>query len=236
MNAKQYWTRLVHKLDDLRLRRHLKQVEKRLRERDVGHLSHRQQVARRQQLDALSQYWKSGVFPRNSDFPTRRVPYVIDSGGRVCAVGHLLVTSRQAKLACQLAQTANNAYIEDVTSPELDEWASESGLTKEELAMIQPVYSGELIPAILVSGAVSTFLSIINGLNIYRRQVGLWLPVLGVAAGIIVIYFAAQHHQIIESPFIIRNDSYSTTGLIIGGLGIGVSISSLILFSAKDNE
>ena len=131
---------------------------------------------------------------------------------------------------------ANNAYIEDVKSSELDEWASESGLTKEELAMIQPVYSGELIPAILVSGTVSMILSIINGLNIYRRQVGLWLPLLGLVAGIFVIYFAVQHHQIIESPFIIRNDSYSTMGLIVGGLGLGVSISGLVLYRAEDNK
>ena len=236
MNTKQYWTRLIHKLDDLRLRTYLRRVEKHLTARDVSHLSHRQQAARRQQLDALAQYWKSGVFPRNSDFPTRRVPYVIDSGGRVCAVGHLLITSGRAKLARQLAQTANNAYIEDVKSPELDEWTSESGMTKEELAMIQPVYSGELIPAILVSGAVSIILSIINGLNIYRRQVGLWLPLLGLVAGIFVIYFAAQHHQVIDSPFIIRNDSYSTIGLIVGGLGIGVSLSSLLLHRAKENK
>jgi hypothetical protein len=37
------------------------------------------------------------------------VPYFIDAGGRVCAVGHLLMTSGQATLARQLARTANNA-------------------------------------------------------------------------------------------------------------------------------
>ena len=236
MIMERYWTRLIHKLDDLCLRTHLRRVEKRLTARDVSHLSHRQQVARRRQFDALTQYWKSGVFPRNSDFPTRRVPYFIDSGGRVCAVGHLLITSGQIELARQLAQAANNAYIEDVKSPELDEWTSESGMTKEELAMIQPVYSGELIPAILASGAVSIVLPIINGLNIYRRQAGLWLPVLGAVAGIIVICFAAQHHEVIISPFMIRNDSYGTIGLIVASLSIGVSISSLLLHRAKENK
>ncbi len=232
----QNWTRLIHKLDDLRLRRHLKQVEKHLRAREVSHLSNRQQTARQLQLDGLAQYWKSGAFPRNFDFPTQQVPYFIDSSGRVYAVSHLLMSSGQAKLARQLALTANNAYIEDVKSSELDEWTSESGLTREELAMIQPTYTGELIPTILVSSVVSLVLSIISGLNIYRRQARLWLPLLGFVAGIIVIYFAAQHHQIIESPFMIRNDSYGTIGLIIGGLGIGVSISGLLLNRAKDNE
>ena len=236
MIVKRYWTQCIHKLGDLRLCRHLERVEKHLRAREVCHLSTRQQAKRRQQLDTLAQYWKSGVFPRNGDFPTRRVPYFIDAGGRVCAVGHLLMTSGQATLARQLARTANNAYIEDVNSSELERWAQKSGLAKEELAMIQPVYSGELVPAILVSGAVTVIVSMVNALNIYRRRTGLRLPILGLVASIAVIYFAAQHHVVIESPFVIRNDSYSTVGLIVGGLGLGLSISGLILREARDNE
>jgi hypothetical protein len=123
-----------------RVRAHLRRVERALRRQPIPQLSPGLRMARGQHLDTLRSYWKQGRFARNFDRPGEQAPCFIDRGGHVCAVAHLLIESGQAPLAAQVAATANNAYIAEIHAPAFDDWVAGSGLTKEELARIQPSY------------------------------------------------------------------------------------------------
>ncbi len=123
-----------------RIRTHLERVENQLRETSTPSLTPEQLAARAENLDRLHEYWTSGVFPVNLDFPEARTPYFIDAYGTACAVAHLVVESGHRELAERLAAAANNAYLPDIQDGELDEWISSSGLTPAEHALIQPTY------------------------------------------------------------------------------------------------
>ena len=122
------------------LQRHLSHVEATLRTQDVSHLSAELRQAREDNLDALRDYWQEGIFPQNVDFPGERVPYFFDHEDRACAVAHLMVASGHAEEAWAIAARENNAYVHDMTSPELGAWVERSGLTVDEAAWIQPSY------------------------------------------------------------------------------------------------
>jgi MYXO-CTERM domain-containing protein len=91
-------------------------------------------------LDALHDYWQSGVFPRNTGHPGRYHPYFIDAGGRACAVGALMIQSGHETLAQRVAAEHNFDYVIDIDTPGIGAWAVEHGVTASELALIQPGY------------------------------------------------------------------------------------------------
>src|SRR5436309_1683677 len=72
-----------------RIRWHLARVEVQLRARDVSALTPAERAARTRSLDVLHEYWVRGVFPVNTDFPGRHVPYFIDRYGTRCAMAYL---------------------------------------------------------------------------------------------------------------------------------------------------
>jgi hypothetical protein len=124
-----------------RIQGHLSRVERALRARDTSALSDALKRSRERNLDRLHVYWTAGRFPHNHDFADKRVPYFIDAHGTACAVADLVIASGHEALAQRVARTADNAYVRDLASdPELVRWASESGLTLDELAWIQPTY------------------------------------------------------------------------------------------------
>lgn len=133
---------IARRLETLDIRRHLASVEQRLRALDISGMPQRLQKTRAYYLDCLHHYWRREQFPRNFDQPYRRVPCFIDREGRVCAVAHLLIASGDSELALRIANQANNAYIGQMAFAELDEWVAQSGLSLDELAMIQPTYPG----------------------------------------------------------------------------------------------
>lgn len=95
--------------------------------------------ARRDNLAVLREYRKSRQYPRNdTDLP--RTPYFVDAAGRHCAVAHLMRSSGDHDAVRRIATTANLARIDDLDPVILDGWASRSGLTKRELARVQPGY------------------------------------------------------------------------------------------------
>jgi hypothetical protein len=170
------WKSFLFWLDDQRLRLHFRRVERALRSRDVSHLPQHFQSNRAQNLDQLHSYVIRGIFPRNHDH-SGWMPYFIDRDGRECAVAHLVIQSGHRETAQHIARTANNAYLLDMNFPELDSWAGESGLTKNELALIQPSYiPPELIGSfaslalwtgigwtlLLVSGILAFLISVIG--------------------------------------------------------------------------
>src|ERR1051326_986852 len=116
-------------------------VEQFLRGRDVSGLSRELREERTRNLDEFHAYIMAGNFPMNYDHEERR-PCFIDRDGGVCAVGNLLVRSGEKKLAYYLAQHNLYDYVKDMNVEELAEWQKTSGLTVEELSLIQPTYNG----------------------------------------------------------------------------------------------
>jgi hypothetical protein len=144
-----YWTRFgrwpgPEADEDTRIRTHLAYVERLLRSRPTAHLSPAQRTARTRHLDRLHTYWTRGVFPRNDRFPDRRQPTFIDSAGRICAVGYLIEQSAGRAVAERINARYKYAYLHTIEMPLLEDWIAQSGLTKHELAMIQPAYCGDL--------------------------------------------------------------------------------------------
>src|SRR5262249_26034069 len=126
--------------DRARIQRHLADVERELRARDVSDMPEDPRRARAANLDRLHEYWVKGVFPHNDSFVGRRVPFFIDAEGRACAVAYLPLESGGTEAAHDVAAGMNNARVHDMTSPALAQWLARSGLTLEEAARIQPDY------------------------------------------------------------------------------------------------
>ncbi|MFT6396393.1 MAG: MYXO-CTERM domain-containing protein [Bradymonadia bacterium] len=120
---------------------HLQSVYDALSERPTDGLEPQQEVARAEKLELLSEYIERGRFPQNRDF-AERTPYFIDADGTACAVAYLMIESGAGETARQIASSQNNAYVADIQSDGLVQWLSESGLTAEEAAWIQPIYGG----------------------------------------------------------------------------------------------
>lgn len=136
----QWLETLYIRVDDWVVRRHLRRTEQFLRTRPVNKLS-REAVANRQRnLDVLRDYWQNTPLPRNTTHPGQRIPCFIDEQGHRCAVAHLVIESGSAEAAYAVAAQANTAYIHEMRFPVLDEWATQAGLSKDELALIQPTY------------------------------------------------------------------------------------------------
>ena len=126
--------------DRQRIQRHLAAVEAALRARPTTHLSAAQAAARAASLDWLHAYWTAGEFPRNSHHLGERRPYFVDDAGRACAVADLIVQSGHGALADRVRAEHNFDRIAEMRSEGLVRWAHDSGLTVDELALIQPGY------------------------------------------------------------------------------------------------
>jgi len=131
----------VTALETARVRTHLATVEAELRTKDVSALTPAQRQARVRNLDVLHEYWVHAVFPVNTDFPGRRVPYFVDRYGTRCAMAYLIEQAGRGDLVARIAATHNNAYVHDLQDdPELSAWLRTNGLTAAEAARIQPSY------------------------------------------------------------------------------------------------
>jgi hypothetical protein len=126
--------------EDDRIRAHLAFVESWLRTHEPAGLAAPLRAERARNLDRLHAYWTAGVFPRNDGHPDPRRPTFIDAAGHICAVGYLVEESAGRALAEEVARADRYGYLEEMKIPALDAWAAGSGLTKHELAMIQPSY------------------------------------------------------------------------------------------------
>jgi hypothetical protein len=118
---------------------HLMLVEQTLRNRDVSHLSSAQKQNRITLLNELNSYWKAGVFPVN-DFLPYKNPVFIDRKGTHCAVGYLMMQSGHDVLAQAIDANEKFAYVYEIKTNGVAEWAVEQGFTIDELAWIQPAY------------------------------------------------------------------------------------------------
>lgn len=130
-----------------RIQMHLSHVETVLRARDVSHLNEAQRAARARHLDTLHAYWSEGRFPINDTRPEAYTPIFIDAHDTACAVGYLIVEDDHEDLARRVQAEQNYAYVPDIQTPGLLEWATSAGFTVDELAMIQPAYCGPAFDA-----------------------------------------------------------------------------------------
>jgi len=123
-----------------RIRTHLEYVENILRNKEVKHLTSEQTTKRLILLNHLKDYIAAGKYPKNYDFKNQRKPCFIDAEGSICAVGYLVQQSEQSAAAQTINSEFQYSTIYEMKSDLLDEWILASGLSKIEVAMIQPNY------------------------------------------------------------------------------------------------
>ncbi len=118
---------------------HLMLVEQTLRNRNVSALSPAQKQNRFNLLDELNGYWQAGVFPVNDYLPYQN-PVFIDRVGTHCAVGYLMQQSGSDALAQKINANEKFAYVHQIKTEGVAQWADKNGFTIDELAWIQPGY------------------------------------------------------------------------------------------------
>ncbi|QDT10835.1 ankyrin repeat domain-containing protein [Planctomycetes bacterium K23_9] len=122
---------------------HFALVIQRLKSADVEHLSESQREQRIDKIQRLHDYMTNGMFPKNT-FVAGRRPVFIDPWGTHCAVGHLIATSGHQELANLINHQHRLDVLADIKTEGLVEWQIASGLTMNELALIQPHYAFRL--------------------------------------------------------------------------------------------
>jgi len=127
---------------------HLSETEKMLAKRDIRNLSPQLQKNRQENLAVLHRYLTAGKFPLNTRHEGRQ-PYFIDDNNTYCAVGYLMKESGADDVAQDIHRTQNYSYLADIEHPRLMEWVQQSGLSFDELALIQPAYAGDWCSAII---------------------------------------------------------------------------------------
>jgi hypothetical protein len=108
-------------------------------------------AARGKNLAALAEYRKRGRFPqydgqRSFGVPSvahrifEREPVFIDERGVSCAVAHLMQKSGWGQQAEAIAEADVHVRVERVVDGPLLDWILRSGLTHDEVTLIQPDY------------------------------------------------------------------------------------------------
>jgi hypothetical protein len=87
-------------------------------------------------LAAFHAYWTGGVYPHNS-YRVGPLNVWRDANGHFCAAATMIDKDGQHDLAEQTANTNVNIRLLDVTSGPLLDWMLTSGLTIEDIDMIQ---------------------------------------------------------------------------------------------------
>jgi len=128
-----------------RIRTHLAYVEGLLRGADVRAPAP-VRARRMRVLDHLHAYWSRGQFPA-SDATTARLPTFVDDRGVRCAVAYLAEQDLGATAITAINRRYRNSYIAQIDAPALEAWTAASGVTRAELAMIQPTYAPAPTPS-----------------------------------------------------------------------------------------
>ncbi|HET7504980.1 MAG TPA: hypothetical protein VFK02_28345 [Kofleriaceae bacterium] len=123
----------------VRVTAHLAYVELLLRDAPVSGWTAPARAARRRALDHLHRYWRAGRFPA-AETAVGLLPTFIDRAGARCAVAYLMEQDLGEAAIRAIDRRYHNAYIAEIAAPEIAEWAATTGLSRDELAMIQPSY------------------------------------------------------------------------------------------------
>lgn len=119
---------------------HLLLVIQRLEKVETNNLSAIQIENRKKHIQVLKGYAERGQFPVNVFVQGLR-PVFIDPWGTHCAVGYLMKESGNEELALQVNLEHQLDYLADIKTKGVLQWQQSSGLTGQELALIQPSYS-----------------------------------------------------------------------------------------------
>ncbi len=130
----------IHFENDIdRISFHLHQTIGMLRDIEHSCFDDKTIVKRIELLDQLKRYAQKKIFPVNI-YHSKRQPYFIDHKGVHCAVGYLMKVSGYENLAKKISENENYAYLSEIKTPGVAQWAKTHGFTLNELALIQPGY------------------------------------------------------------------------------------------------
>ena len=161
-----HWLKLdKKKIEKKRIKFHLKRVELELLRKDVSNLSEKMKIERRKKIDLLHEYWTREEFPKNTQYPKKRLPHIRDSSGVPCAMAYIIEKSGNSSLVDQLETENNLVYIKDVNEGPLIDWLSESGITKKEAQRIQPTYGESVLGDHGFSIVFFSFFGLLGGLG-----------------------------------------------------------------------
>ena len=93
-------------------------------------------AARAKNLAAFHAYATAGVYPSNV-YQAGELNVWRDQDGHFCAAATVIRASGQVELVDRVADQNNNIKLADVTTGPLMDWILTSGLTQDELALIQ---------------------------------------------------------------------------------------------------
>lgn len=128
------------RLDDARIREHLRRTETALRGADHDHLTPEQRRRRGVALERLAAYREAGEFPRNRSEP-ERTPLFVGDDGTPCAMAQLARADGRDDLVADVMAEDPTVAIEDLPADHpVVAWIEDSGLTRAEAARIQPTY------------------------------------------------------------------------------------------------
>lgn len=219
-------------LIDLPTRIHLWSAEFQLR-----HRSPSSDPARLRNLDVLRAYRKSRAFPRN-DTTLVNTPYFVDRDGRHCAVGHLMRESGEHDVVRRIAAEANLARIGDMDQAVLADWTRRSGLTKRELARIQPGYPNEsqpLVDVLLYTAQLMIPLALlafaVGRISVHRMALrrGLTVAALAVCTAWTILLWAARD-SLAGSPGALELTIWSAA--VLGPL----AVPAVLVFLSRDGR
>lgn len=190
----------------LRLRRHFAAVLAELHPAPLPPGASPERRART--LRELARYARAGAFPRHGGRGTPR-PVFVDSGGRRCAMAHLLEWNGDAGPVRRIAASRNHAYVPALAADAGVAGAIRSlGVSVEEAARIQPCYYPSALQCLgafaLQWGAAAAAgwlgVRLVGGIRAWRGG----LPVLGthplllgvgVAAALVLVLAGVGSHQ-----------------------------------------
>lgn len=138
--------------DTERIAYHLRTVVELLSAQTTTHLNSVQLEKRKQTIQILAGYADRKVFPTNHYHAVRQ-PYFIDNYDVHCAVGYLVKETGYPEISKEIARTQNYAYVKEIKSEALLQWANEYGFSVQELALIQPGYPPRSTMTTLGAGA-----------------------------------------------------------------------------------
>jgi hypothetical protein len=110
-----------------------------LRSNPTNHLSAEQKKNRLDLIEIFANYRNAGNFPINYYRP-ERIPVFIDEHGTHCAVGYLMQETGNEEMAQRIATNDNYVWVKDLNDSGVPAWQEWSGLSFEELALIQGAY------------------------------------------------------------------------------------------------
>lgn len=121
------------------IRTHLTHVLQVLKQNSICYTNSALFSKRMTMLQLLDDYRLAGRFPIN-DARRERIPVFIDPNFTHCAVAYLMQQTGFEDLAFRIAQDDNFAWVKDIHTEGVLQWQQSSGLTLDELKLIQGAY------------------------------------------------------------------------------------------------